>query len=90
MARRIRARGGQVIFVRMPTSEPLWTRQARAYPRADYWDRFAAASGSPTIHFADYPSLSCFECPDYSHLDASDAPAFSHALGRVVMEKLGR
>jgi hypothetical protein len=90
MARRIRARGGEVVFVRMPISGGLWTLDARRYPRADYWDRFAATADSPTIHFADYPSLSRFECPDFSHLDASDAPAFTRAFARILMEKLGR
>ena len=50
------------------------------YPRSAYWDHLAAATGAATLHFQDEPELTRFECPDTSHLDQRDAPAFTAAL----------
>jgi hypothetical protein len=90
MAEQIRARGGEVVLIRMPTSGDLWTLHELQYPRAEYWDRLVAVTGLPAIHFADYPGLSGFECPDFSHLDARDSPRFTQALAAILVEELGR
>ena len=91
-ARRIAARGGRVAFVRMPTEGARRAAAAAEYPRQDYWDRFAAgfagksdgaddAGGAVTaVHFEDVPALGGLRCPDGSHLDAADRPAFTRAL----------
>lgn len=82
--RAIQARGGRVVFVRMPTSGPYLEVTELAAPRAQYWDRFAASTEAVTVHFQDHPSLAAFDCPDYSHLDMRDAPAFTSALVAVL------
>ena len=68
MADRIAARGGQVIFVRYPTSHNLWPLSERFFPKEHYWDRFAEASDHLCIHFKDYPALD-LETAEGSHLD---------------------
>jgi hypothetical protein len=83
----IQARGGNVVFVRMPTCDERWTYDESVAPKAAYWDRFAAVTRARTIHFADYPQLSSFECPDTSHIDSSDGPRFTRALLDILVER---
>ncbi len=80
LAQRIVDRGGRVIFVRFPTTGRLWQIDEHYYPRADYWDPFAARTAIDTLHFRDVPALAAFTCPDGSHIDASDQDAFTEAL----------
>ncbi|MDQ3917245.1 MAG: hypothetical protein M3348_01975, partial [Acidobacteriota bacterium] len=85
-AEEIEKRGGRVLFVRMPVSGPLWERLETAYPKASYWDEFARRTRFRTVHFKDYPGLQV-ECPDYSHLDARDAPRFTAALANAALRR---
>ncbi len=76
----IQARGGAVAYVMFPVCGPLRTLEDAAYPRETYWDDFAARVGAPTVHYADVPGMADFDCPDWSHLDMRDAPAFTDLL----------
>ena len=80
----IRARGGQVVLLRMPTCDERWQFDETTTPRALYWDRLAARlttrTGAVAIHFRDYPELASLPCPDTSHIDSRDGPRFTHAL----------
>jgi hypothetical protein len=87
--RKLVARGGKMVLVRMPTTREYWMYDQRRAPKAEYWDRVEDLSGIPAIHFADYPELSCFDCPDNSHLDASDAAEFTRRLVPILKSKLG-
>lgn len=84
---KIQARGGVVVFVRMPTCDERWELDQHDSPKDRFWDRFAAATKAVTVHFKDYPELSGFECPDTSHLDSKDAPAFTRGLVTVLQRK---
>jgi len=83
----IRARGGNVVFVRMPTCDERWAYDESVAPKAQYWDRFAAVTQAQTIHFADYLQLSSFACPDTSHIDSKDGPRFTKALLDLLVER---
>jgi len=83
----IRNRGGDVVFIRMPTGPEHYEIHNEAYPRTQYWDRFAAATGARTIHYLDEPALRSFDTPDASHLDARDAPAFTRAFIAILTEQ---
>ncbi|MGE0395370.1 MAG: hypothetical protein AB7T06_01490 [Kofleriaceae bacterium] len=83
----IQSRGGNVVFVRMPTCDERWAYDESVAPKAEYWDRFAAITRAQTIHFADYPQLSSFECPDTSHIDSKDGPRFTRALLDILVER---
>jgi len=78
--RRIRARGGEVVFVRLPVSGELKTLEDRATPRAGPWNRLLRETGAPGIYFEDYPELARFNCPEWSHLSAPDSIAFTQRL----------
>jgi hypothetical protein len=76
----IQARGGAVVYLRMPTCDERWAADQQTEPRVLYWDRLAARTRAVAIHFADHPSLRDFECPDTSHIASRDGPRFTAAL----------
>lgn len=80
----IQARGGKVVYVRTPTCDERWEADERMFPKARFWDQLAARTHAVAIHFKDDAELASFQCPDTSHLDAKDAPAFTRALLRVL------
>lgn len=83
----IEARGGRVVYVRMPTCGARWDAEEKQHPKALYWDRLAAKSRVPMIHFKDYPDLASFECPDLSHIASADGPRFTRALIEILRAK---
>jgi len=85
---RLRARGGEMVMLRMPTTGRSWEMDEERGPQQLFWDRIHELSGIPTIHFHDYPNLRSFDCPDTSHLDWSDAPEFTRRLSRILKDQL--
>ena len=85
---KIQSRGGKVLFLRCPSTEELRAIENRKQPREKYWDRLLVETGAPGIHFEDYPELSHFDCPEWSHLTRSDAVTFTRNLLPLIQEKL--
>jgi hypothetical protein len=83
---RIQERGGTVIVIRMPTSGAHWELDEARYPKHEYWDAFPRRTSARAIHFKDQPTLAGFACPEGSHLDARDAPAFTAALAELLTD----
>jgi hypothetical protein len=77
---RIKARGGQVMFVRTPSSGPYWEGEQHGFPREKYWDRLLSFTNTPGIHFKDYPAIDHFVCPEFSHLAPKDAVTYTQNL----------
>lgn len=86
LVQRIQSRGGKVIFVAYPINGDIWELNENTFPRKEFWDLFASKISARTIHFKDYSQLQ-FDCPDGSHLDSRDAPAFTKALMEIIFEK---
>lgn len=84
---KIRARGGRVVMVRTPASGLFWETEKKTHPRNLYWDRLASFVAVPAIHFEDYPELSGFNCPDYSHLAPKDARIFTEKFIDLLKQK---
>lgn len=78
--KKLRARGGKIVFVRFPYSGELKKIEDRDTPRGPFWDRILKESGAPGIHYEDFPDLSGFTCPEWSHLSAGDSVEFSKRL----------
>ena len=79
--KRIRARGGAVAFLKMPTHGRHWRVLEKRSPRRVWWTSFEKHVPSATlIHFKDVPAFSKYWCPDDVHLDQSDSPGFTHDL----------
>ena len=86
---KIRARGGKVIFARMPSSGPIWELEKKTFPREKYWDRLLQETGAPGIHFEDYPALSQYPCIEWSHLGPAEARAFTRNFIQIMQQKTG-
>jgi hypothetical protein len=83
----LRARGGHVIFVRLPSSGRRLALEEQYHPRASNWDCFAKLTRCQCIHFADLPEMESIKCPDGSHLDRRDAPRFTGALTKEMKRR---
>jgi len=77
---KIRARGGKIVFVRFPHSGGLKELENRDTPREKTWDPLLKMTGAPGIYYSDFPELSGFNCPEWSHLSAGDSVEFSKRL----------
>jgi hypothetical protein len=77
---RLRARGGRIVFVRFPFTGELKVLEDRTTPRSDIWESLLKRTGVPGIYFEDYPELSGFNCPEWSHLSAGDSVEFTKRL----------
>lgn len=74
---KIKAKGGDVFFVRTPSSGGFLEKELMGFPREKYWDRILATTGCKGIYFKDYPQIDHYVCPEESHLSPSDAIDFT-------------
>jgi hypothetical protein len=81
----LRARGVEVLFLRPPSSGRYLAYEQRDFPRGRTWDALLAATGTRGIYFQDYPELSGYECPEWSHLSRADAERFTAALYAIIV-----
>ena len=86
---KLRARGGKIVFVRYPVSGPLKELEDKATPRTQTWDPLLQQTGVPGIYFEDFPELSSFDCPEWSHLSAGDSVEFTKRLVPHLRTALG-
>ena len=77
---KLHARGGKIVFVRLPVSGELKSLEDRLSPRSQTWEPFLKRTGANGIYFEDFPELASFACPEWSHLSAGDSVEFSKRL----------
>jgi hypothetical protein len=77
---KLRARGGKIVFVRFPNGGELKALEDRLNPRARDWERLLQDTKAPGIYYEDFPELSTFTCPEWSHLSAGDSVEFTKRL----------
>lgn len=87
---RIRARGGDVAFVRFPSSGRFLEAERRDVPRERTWDRLARELDVVAIHYEDFPALRGYVTPEWSHLSREDAERFTRALVPILMDSLAQ
>jgi len=85
---RIRARGGEVVWVRPPSSGQLLNVEKVRYPRAKVWDKLMNDTGSFGVYFEDDPVMQRLTCPDWSHLSRASAIAFTDAYVRDLRDRV--
>jgi hypothetical protein len=85
---RIRGRGGEVVWIRPPSSGPFLEAEERRYPRKTVWDRLVRETHSFGIYFDDYPSMQHLVIPEWSHLSRASALKFTDAYVRVLLENV--
>jgi hypothetical protein len=81
---KIRARGGEVVFVRPPSAAELWSFEEQTVPRARGWETLLARAEVRGVHFNDYPAMQGLELPEYSHLSRACATVFTDAYVRAL------
>jgi len=86
---KIKARGGQVIFVRPPSSGELNIVERKNFPRDQYWDKLLAYTNTDGIHYEDYPETANFICPEWSHLTPADAKIYTTNLIKILKNEKG-
>jgi hypothetical protein len=85
---RIRERGGEVVFVRPPSSGPVLTNERLRAPRSRVWDRLLAETGTVGIHFEDDPRMTGLDLPEWSHLTGRDGRIFTEAYVDVMIQRV--
>lgn len=86
-SKKIRQRGGRVIFLRMVNEGKYYDLFKKRYPRERYWKELEKRVGEDAIHFEDVPTLANFHCPDGSHIDDDDRGRFTLELAKVLEER---
>ena len=84
---KIKSRGGDVIFVRTPSSGPYWEEENTFFVREKYWDALLKFTNCQGIHFKDYKETDHFICPEWSHLSPKDAITYTKHFVQTLREK---
>ena len=84
--RRIRARGGDVIFVRPPSAPQLRVNEQKRIPRKLGWDRLLVGANAKGIHADDLPQAQNLLIPEWSHLSRRCAAVFTDAYVRRLVQ----
>lgn len=82
---KVRARGGDVAFIRFPAAGPVYRSETRGFPRSLAWEPFLAKTHTVGVNFEDHPELQGFSLPDWSHMSAHDSARFTRALAPLVL-----
>lgn len=85
---RIRARGGDVAFMRLPYDGLFAVAEDNGFPRERFWDALLAATDSAGVSFHDYPELQGYEIPEWSHLAPREAERYTRAVTPIFYAKL--
>lgn len=85
---KIRARGGEVIFIRPPSAGLYYEHETHAAPRAKTWDPLLEKTQAFGIHFEDYPEMRNLEVPEWSHLSRASAERFTRAYVEVLKQEI--
>ena len=85
---KIRARGGDVVFIRCPSSGPWAEVERGATPREMFWDLLLLNTNTGGVHYADHISHSELDLPEWSHLSAASAETFTEAIAPLVQKAL--
>jgi hypothetical protein len=84
--RRIRARGGDVIFIRPPSAPQLRVNEDKSLPRNRGWDRLLVGANAKGIHADDLPQAQRLVIPEWSHLSRKCAAVFTDAYVRRLVQ----
>ena len=86
---KIKARGGEVLFVRTPSSGGYLQGEKMGFPREKYWNKLLAYTNCPGVYFLDYPEIAHFICPEFSHLSQPDAEIYTMHLIAILTKDKG-
>ncbi|TXE18809.1 hypothetical protein ES692_04985 [Psychroserpens burtonensis] len=79
-----KARNGNVILVRLPSSGATRVGEHEVLPRTEFWDDLVKQARVKSYHFEDYDTLKDLKCPEESHLSYEDAIYFTKTLVSIL------
>ncbi len=85
---KIRARGGEVIFIQPPVAGPFLEVEQGGFPRARFWDRLLTMTDSAGVSFHDHAEMQAYDLPEWSHLSPADSKRYSRALTPLVYAEM--
>lgn len=80
----IRARGGEVVFLRPPSARQFRFGEEGYLPRDRSWDALLQVAGVVGVHFEDHASMQGLKTPEYSHLSRACAVVYTDAYVRAL------
>jgi hypothetical protein len=83
---RIRARGGDVIFIRPPSAPQLRINEDPELPKAIGWNALLAGTKAKGIHADDLPQAQNLVIPEWSHLSRKCATVFTDVYVRRLVQ----
>ncbi|HEY6942800.1 hypothetical protein [Dokdonella sp.] len=86
----IRARGGEVVFLRPPSHPHFRVFEEAQMPRSQAWDALIAAGGVIGVHSDDDPVMRALVPPEYSHLSRACATVYTDAYVRALAARTQR
>lgn len=84
---KIRARGGEVVFVRPPSSDFYRDIERRHLPRDRVFDRLTAETDTLGLHFEDYAAMRELDLPEWSHLSVAASKTFTRAYAEELVRQ---
>jgi len=85
---KIRAHGGEVVFIRPPSSDVFREAERKITPRERVWQPIVDAAGAVGVHFEDDPALSDVRTPEWSHISAKDKARWTRALIGILQKRM--
>ncbi len=79
-------RGGNLVFLRCPSSGPFRGGEAQILPRETVWDELLRQTNAKGYHYEDYDQFKNLVCPEWSHLSLKDAKFFTTELAKIMIE----
>jgi hypothetical protein len=80
----IRARGGDVVFVRPPSAAQIRVLEDKNLPRAQGWDPLLRAANVKGIHADEMPATAGIRFPELSHVSRACRAVFTDAYVRAL------
>ena len=87
---KIRARGGDVVFVRPPSAKELRVNEEAQVPKAKGWVALLRNTHSIGVHADDLTQAQNLTLPEYSHLNRRCATVFTDAYVRALAKQTPR
>lgn len=84
LAEAFKAKGGQLILLRCPSSGLFKEVENKGMPRATFWDELVKKARVKAYHYEDYPQFQNLFLPEWSHLATEDARFFTRELIEIM------
>ena len=85
---KLRERGGDMIFIRMPSDGRYLEKDIKTNHRENMWNPMVAGFGAPAFNTFDYPELSTeLDIPEWSHLSRDSQDRWSRDVIPIMIEE---